>query len=146
MLLPPVHFAFVLLSFITEPRKNPNKNQETDMAPIPFTAQQPILPGALSAVWLYIIAILAFLLFGFVAIWSIRSLKARFQSQETAEDRKMTLPTHVDSYTPRDVFLPIWRPEVREAAVDVRCEMQEVPLADTVSALLMLPGPTHPHL
>ncbi|KAI0339893.1 hypothetical protein BDW22DRAFT_553190 [Trametopsis cervina] len=100
------------------------------MAPIPFTAQQPILPGALSAVWLYIIAILAFLLFGFVAIWSIRSLKARFQSQETAEDRKMTLPTHVDSYTPRDVFLPIWRPEVREAAVDVRCEMQEVPLAD----------------
>ncbi|KAI0339799.1 hypothetical protein BDW22DRAFT_1421982 [Trametopsis cervina] len=96
------------------------------MAPI-----QPALTGTPNTAWLYIIAVLAFLLFGVVAIWVIKALKSRLRSRENVEDSKMVSATHVDSYDQRDVLLPIWRPEVRKAIIDIRNEMREVLLADT---------------
>jgi uncharacterized membrane protein YraQ (UPF0718 family) len=92
------------------------------MAPIPTTVDSSNTPAALAAflpwlMWLLIIIIslLTAVLLGWVARRIVVKITKTIAAyKERQEDAKLALPTHLDSFAPRVVVLPLPYPQDQE--------------------------------
>ncbi|KAI0685905.1 hypothetical protein BC835DRAFT_488158 [Cytidiella melzeri] len=110
------------------------------MAPIPTTAELPNMPAlpALSSPWIMWLVVILLTLSGVALLaWAVYSVFAKVRTairarNERQEADKMVLPTHLDSYAPRVVILPLPSIQGKEVGEEQghqeKVEMEEVQL------------------